>query len=101
MLPGQACVRNACSASGASTNAPRPRLGSARLQERAGEDENVLAALPQRRDNEGERVDPKIQIAAEFFLLDQTAEVLVGRGDKTNIDASVTDLTQATEPLLL
>src|SRR5918999_40009 len=76
------------------------QLGSQRQQKQAGQDDNVLPSLPQRRDKKGERIDAKIEVAAECFFLGQLVEVLVGCGDQTDIDSPVTDLTQAPELLL-
>ena len=63
-----------------------------------GQHRDVLGPIAQRRHRDGDDVEPIEQILSKPFLLDHLREILIGRGDDTNID---TDRPRRAEPLEL
>ncbi len=56
----------------------------------AHEQEDVIAALTQRRDIDGDHLQPVVQILAKLAGLDLAQQDLVGRGDKAGVHADGT-----------
>ena len=77
------------------------QIGGKPPEQMLGEQRDILDPLPQRGDDEGDGADPKVEVAAEFLLLDEQAEVLVGGGDQADVDPPVADVPQPAEALLL
>lgn len=57
-------------------------------QEVHGQVENILAALPQRRQSQGDHVEPEEEILAESSRLYFCLEVLVGSRDNAYVDGA-------------
>ena len=56
------------------------------LEEVPGQERDVLAPLAQRRDAQGNHVEPVEEVLAEALLGDGAAQVLVGGGDDADVD---------------
>src|SRR5690606_33722554 len=56
------------------------------LEELAGEQQDVLAALAQRRQLDGHDREPEVQILAELALTDHLPEIAVGGRDHPDVD---------------
>src|SRR5260370_28385890 len=65
------------------------------LQEEGGKRRDLRGALAQRRDRNGDAVQPEVQIAAKCALREQRREIAVGRCDKANIYGARPERTDA------
>src|SRR5262249_20387514 len=70
-----------------------PQVLRAALQERLGEDRDVLAALPERRHLERNRRNPEVEVAAKSLLRDEPGELPVCRGHEPHGDEAIADVT--------
>jgi hypothetical protein len=68
-------------------------------QETVGQQENVVAAVAQRRDVDRDRLQPVVQVVAELARLDLLQQDLVGGGDEAHVDVDRADRADAPEAL--
>jgi hypothetical protein len=62
---------------------------------------DVLRALPQGRDQNGEYVQPIVKISSEFIARSHRGQVAMGGGDQTHVDVMRAPAAQALELLFL
>ena len=71
------------------------------VHEELDEQGDVVAALAQRRQADGEDVEAVVEVLTESFLVNRLKQVAVAGGDDTHVDADGGDAADAVEFALL
>src|SRR5258705_7169491 len=76
------------------------QVGGDFVQKVLGHNGNVLNSFTQRRKREGNCTDSKIEVISKFLFTNKVAQVLVSRGYQSNVNLSISDVSDSPKSFL-